>query len=161
MQEIIDMRGHLTLYLLNPGGAIIQTQSAKNRIVRTGRQLVAQLFAGVAGTPPTRVTHMGVGIDGTPPDDEQKSLIKPRDPRKPISPAIYEDFVDNEGTPNAVKRIRTRLTAEFDFTEANGNEPLREAAIFNEDGVMYNRVIFEPVTKTDAFKLALLWDIIF
>jgi hypothetical protein len=26
---------------------------------------------------------------------------------------------------------------------------------------MYNRVVFQDVTKTDAFKLTLLWDIVF
>jgi hypothetical protein len=62
-----------------------------------------------------------------------------------------------------VKRIRVGLTASFDFGEANGPEPLQEAGLFNAaaDGVMYNRVVFEPVTKTDAFKLTLLWEVVF
>lgn len=161
MQEQIDMQGYFTLRLLDAGGQIIQSQSHKNRIVKTGRQLVAQLFGGVPGTPPTRVTRMGVGTDGTPASDDQANLIKQRDPRKAIAAVTYEDLIENEGTPNAIKRIRARFTTEFDFNEANGNDPLREAAIFNESGVMYNRVVFEPVTKTDAFKLTLLWDIIF
>jgi hypothetical protein len=51
----------------------------------------------------------------------------------------------------------------FDFGEANGPEPLREAAIFTAaaDGTMYNRVVFDPVTKADTFKLTLIWDIVF
>ena len=70
----------------------------------------------------------------------------------------------SEGTgPDEVKRVRARLTAVFDFGDANGTEPLREAGIYTAEngGVMYNRVVFEPVTKTDAFKLTLLWDIVF
>jgi hypothetical protein len=40
---------------------------------------------------------------------------------------------------------------------------LREAGIFTavSGGVMYNRVVFDAVTKTNAFKLTLLWDITF
>ena len=51
----------------------------------------------------------------------------------------------------------------FDFGDANGAEPFREAGIFTAEngGVMYNRVVFDAVTKTDAFKLTLLWDIVF
>ncbi len=160
------MHGQLTLRLSNAVGQVIHEQHPKNRIVKAGRQLVAQLFAGVPGTPPTRVTQMGVGTDGTAVNDDQISLLAPRDissdrPRKDISEVVYEEFIENEGTPEEVKRIRVRLTAEFNFGEANGVEPLQEAAIFNTDGTMYNRVTFEEVTKTDAFKLTLLWDIVF
>ena len=66
--------------------------------------------------------------------------------------------------PRPAGRIRVSLQAVFDFNEANDPAvPLREAAIFTAaaGGVMYNRVVFEPVTKTDAFKLTLLWDVIF
>ena len=63
-----------------------------------------------------------------------------------------------------VKRTRLTLTAVFDFGEANDPAtPLSEAAIFTAAtaGVMYNRVVFAPVTKTNAFKLTLFWDIVF
>ncbi|NET38428.1 MAG: hypothetical protein F6K19_41605 [Cyanothece sp. SIO1E1] len=161
MQEQNDMRGRLKLCLVDRTGQVVHQQNPKNRIVKSGRQLVAQLFAGVPGTPPTQVTEMGVGTDGTPPNDEQTNLLTPRAPRKPIGAPAYEELIENEGTDNAIKRIRTILTTEFDFGEANGADPLREAAIFNTDGIMYNRVVFEPVTKTDAFKLTLLWEIVF
>ena len=56
-----------------------------------------------------------------------------------------------------------RWASEEDFGDANGTAPLREAGIFTAEtnGVMYNRVVFDPVTKTNAFKLTLLWDIVF
>ena len=59
--------------------------------------------------------------------------------------------------------MRANIRAVFDFAEANGVDPLREAGVFTAltDGVMYNRVIFDPVTKTGAFQLTLLWDITF
>lgn len=164
MQESIDMRGQLTLRLTDTNGHIFHQQHYKNRIVKTGRKLVAEMFAGItAGTLPTKVTHMAVGTDGTDPNDDQETLLAERSPRKPLSEVQYSEFVENPGTAQEVKRWRTSLTAVFEFEEANGTQPLREAAIFNAEtgGVMYNRVVFDPVTKTNAFKLTLLWDIIF
>jgi hypothetical protein len=135
----------------------------KNRIVTSGRNLVAQLFAGIAGgVPPSQVTHMAVGTDATGPADGDSGLRAERAPRRAISSVDYSEISEGSGG-SEVKRVRARLTAVFDFGDANGAEPLREAGIFTAEtgGVMYNRVVFDAVTKTDAFKLTLLWDIVF
>lgn len=163
MRETIEMRGALTLRLTNRDNEIVHQAHYKNRIVTTGRNLVAQMFSGVSdGVPPSKVTHIAVGTNATPPTDADTALKAERAPRKPISDVDYSEI--SEGTGSAeVKRVRARVTAVFDFGDANGAGALREAGIFTAetDGVMYNRVIFDPVTKTDAFKLTLLWDIVF
>ena len=93
-------------------------------------------------------------------------LLAQRGGRKPFTEVTYTDF--DEPVPGGggavVRRVRASVTAVFDFGEANDTTtPLREAGIFNAatGGVMYNRVVFEPVTKTNSFKLTLLWDIVF
>ena len=159
MDEKQEMRGYLTLRVSDEEGRTLYERPHKNRIVTSGRMLVAQMFGGVeSGPPPTQVTHMAVGTNGDAPADGDQALKAQRDDRKEISEVSYEEF--DEG---GVTRVRARLTAEFDFDEANGDEPLQEAGVFNaaDDGVMYNRVVFEEVTKTDAFKLTLIWDIVF
>jgi len=166
MQEQNNMRGEVTLRLTDAAGRVIHEQHRKNRIVRAGRQLVAQLFGGVAaGTPPTAVTHMGVGTDATAAADDQTALLAERAPRKAIAEITYSDFDEAQPGGGSVRRVRAALRAVFDFNEANGPVPLREAGIFTAaaagSGVMYNRVIFEPVTKTNAFQLTLLWEITF
>lgn len=157
------MSGILTLRVSDREGRLVHEQNCSNRIVTSGRRLVAQMFGGVtSGTPPSKVTHMAVGEGGTAPVDGDTGLRTQRDGRKPISEVTYEEF-DEPIQGGSIRRIRARLTAEFDFGEANGAEPLREAGVFNAatGGVMYNRVVFQDVTKTDAFKLTLLWDIVF
>jgi hypothetical protein len=159
MNERLDMHGQVTLRLTDRDGNVVAELHRCNRIVRTGRQLVAQLFVGVSGgTPPTQVTHMAVGTGAAPPADDQTGLAAERAPRKPIEERTFTDF-DDSGT----RRVRVSLRSVFDFAEANGPEPLREAAIFTaaSAGVMYNRVVFDPVTKTNAFQLTLLWEITF
>jgi hypothetical protein len=165
MNERIDMQGAVTVTLTDGDGRELTVLRQRNRIVRTGRQLVAQLFGGVtAGTPPARVTHMAVGTGDAAPADDQTALAAERAPRKPIAEVTYTDFDEVQTGGGTVRRVRVSLRALFDFGEANGPEPLREAAIFTADapgGVMYNRVVFPAVTKTAAFQLTLLWEITF
>jgi hypothetical protein len=109
---------------------------------------------------------MAIGTSATPPADDQTALGAERPPRKPIASLTYSDIDDPvPGQPGVtIKRVKASLTAVYDFGEGNdATTPLREAAIFTADtaGVMYNRVVFEPVTKTNAFQLTLLWDITF
>lgn len=166
MHEEINMSGAMTLQVSDREGRIVYERRQHNRIVKTGRDLVAKLFAGSeSGTPPSRVTHMAVGTDSTAATDDQTKLGKERPakkdtvPRKPIEPPTFSEFIEAGG----VKRVKVSLKAVFEFDEANDSEPLREAGIFTAatGGVMYNRVVFDPVTKTKDFKLTLLWDITF
>lgn len=162
-RERIDPRGALTVRLTDRDNRIVSERRYANRIVKSGRLMVAQMFAGgTAGPTPAQIGFIGVGTDGTAPADTQAALIAQRGTRAVVSERRYEDFVDGTGA-NTVARVRVVLTAVFDYGEANGAAPLREAGSFNSAtaGVMYNRVVFEPVTKTDAFKLTLLWDIEF
>jgi hypothetical protein len=159
MQETNDMRGRLTLRLIDRAGEIVAERSYHNRIVKSGRLLVAQMFGGVAdGSALNTISHIAVGTGGDKPDDRQTALIKERSPRRPIDKPAYSDLAERD-----VQRVKVSLTATFDYNDANGPEQLQEAALFNAEsgGVMYNRVTFEPVTKSNAFKLTLLWEVVF
>jgi hypothetical protein len=163
MQETNEMHGRVTLWLTDSAGNVHALQRRENRIVTSGRRLVAQLFGGIAsGTPPAKVTHMAVGTDATPPADNQTGLLAEVAGRKPITDVAYTEFTDTTGTTTA-QRVRVSLRALFDFGDANSATPLREAGIFTAPsaGVMYNRVTFDAVTKTNAFQLTLLWEVVF
>ncbi len=165
MLESMDMRGQCTLQLTDADGQVVHRRVQGNRIVKSGRRLVAQLFGGVtAGTPPTQVSHVAVGTDGTAPTDDDTALHAQRGDPNPITDVSYTDF--DEPVPSStdvIKRTRVSVTAVFDFDQANGPDPLREAGVLTAatGGVLYNRVVFDPVTKTNAFKLTVLWDIVF
>lgn len=157
------MRGQLTLRATDREGRLVEERVYKNRIVRVGRLLVAQMFGGVSSGPtPTKVTHLAVGTGGTAPTDDDTALGA-EVARKPISSVAFKDVTETSTTGELVKRVVVTVSAVYDFGEANGTTPLREAGVFNAatGGVMYNRVVFDPVTKTNTFKLTLLWDIYF
>ena len=160
MNDKQDMYGQLTLVCSDRDGQVVWRRQMRNHIVTTGRNLVAELFSGtISGAPPSAVTHMAVGTDATAEADTDAALVAQRGDRKAISSATLAQFVDA-----GVTRVRVSLQTVFDFNEANDAVvPLREAGIFTAaaGGVLYNRVVFPAVTKTDAFKLTLLWDIVF
>jgi len=162
MNEREDMHGQLTLSLTDEQGEIVLQISRKNRIVKAGRLLVAQLFAGISGgSPPSKVTHMAVGTDKTAATDDQTQLGA-EVARNPITDVTFTEFDDNSGG-STTRRVKATLKAIFDFNDANAAQPLQEAGIFtaSTSGVMYNRVVFDPVTKTKAFKLTMMWEITF
>jgi hypothetical protein len=160
MRDRLDPRGSLVLRVTDRSGRLVDERRHRNRIVLSGRQMIAELFSE-ATSPPGPISHMGVGTDGTPAADDQEDLLAQRDERREISERSVERVDEPTGSGEDVSRVRVNLTAVFDYDQANGDAPLREAASFNADGTMYNRVVFEPVTKTDAFKLTLLWEIVF
>jgi hypothetical protein len=62
---------------------------------------------------------------------------------------------------DATGRARVLLRLIGELGEDNANDTLREAGLFTDDNVMYNRVTFDTVTKSKQFKLTLVWEILF
>jgi hypothetical protein len=159
VHDIMDMRGDLRLILTDRHGVAAIDRRQPNRIVTSGRRLVAEMFGGqTTGLPRTPVTRMAVGTGSATASDGDTALGAQRGSGKPITKVEYGEFND----AGSVKRVRVQLTTQFGFAEANdASTPLREAGLFNDAGVLYSRVVFEPVTKTDTFELTLLWEIVF
>ncbi|MBE1610103.1 hypothetical protein [Actinopolymorpha pittospori] len=158
MRDHMDMAGRLTILVHDRAGQLVLDQRQHNRIVTSGRRLVAEMFGGTTGTPRTPISSIAVGTGNTAPADIDTALVARRGDPKAITKVEYSNFTDTQG----VARVRVQVTAQFDFGEANDpSTPLREAGLLNKDGVLYSRVVFKDVTKTDTFQLTLLWDIIF
>jgi hypothetical protein len=158
MKDRMEMSGRLTLVLRNRDGTVALERTQSNRIVASGRRLVAEMFAGnTIGGPRRPVSKIAVGEGSVAPADGDTVLGAPRGAAKPINQVEYLPVTAGE-----VARIRVRLTVQLDFGDANNPAvPLREAGLFNDADVLYSRVVFQPVTKTDTFQLTLIWDIDF
>jgi len=104
------MQGKVRLLGEDRAGRIVLDCTRSNRIVKTGRQLAAQLFAGVEGAPPSKVSHMAVGTGPKAPTDDQVALVSER-ARNPVTAPVYMEIVDAAG----VKRIKVSLQSVFDF----------------------------------------------
>ena len=162
LSESMDMKGRLRLKMTNRKGQVVLDQTANNAIVFSGRDMVAKLFSNIEIKP---ISHIGIGSGSTPVDAENDTALENeieiapgiRKAITPIDPALH--LVPAGG------KIKVMISAELDFAEGNG--AISEAGLFNletvgdSSAVMYNRVVFPVVTKTNQFKLTLVWEVLF
>jgi hypothetical protein len=153
IQDTMDIKGSLTIQKRDLNNQLVEEIHANNTIVTSGRRLVAQLFSKDFKDTIKPVSQIAIGCnDKAVSDDDQK--LGQEIFSKGINPIKDSDLVV---LPD--KRIKLTITADIPAEEGNGE--LKEAALFNEDQVMYNRVIFKPINKTPDFTLTLIWEITF
>ena len=154
LSEDLDIKGRLTLQKRNADDEIFAEIAVNNSIVLTGRDLVAKLFINEKITP---ISHVAVGTGATAVNSGNDTRLNNELFRK----AIGKIDPTQNLTTTTQGRKKVTITVELDFGEANG--ALTEAGLFNANtgGVMYNRVVFPAINKTQEFKLTLIWEIIF
>lgn len=154
LNDFIDMKGRLRIRMEDRAGKVAFEMEADNDIVLTGRDLVARLFINEAIDP---ISHLAVGTGNAAVNPESDEKLDNELFRKEIMPIDPTEHLTD--TEDGKKKVF--VSAELDFVEGNG--ALTEAGLFNSDtdGVMYNRVVFAPVNKTEDFKLVLVWEIVF
>jgi hypothetical protein len=153
IQDTMDIKGSLTIQKRDLNNQLVEEIHANNTIVTSGRRLVAQLFSKDFKDTIKPVSQIAIGGNDKAVSDDDVQLVQ-QILRKEINPIKDSDLVV---LPD--KRIKLTITADLQAEEGNGE--LKEAALFNEDQVMYNRVIFKPINKTPDFTLTLIWEITF
>ena len=154
IQDTMDIKGSLTIQKRDLNNQLVEEIRANNTIVTSGRKLVAQLFSKDFKDTIKPVSQIAIGGNDKAVSDDDLQLAEEIF-RKKINPIKDNDLVL---LPDS-KRIKLTITADLQAGEGNGE--LKEAALFNEDKVMYNRVIFKPINKTSDFTLTLIWEITF
>jgi hypothetical protein len=157
------MRALLHLELTTSDGSVVDTRDAHNTVLRSGGELVANLFSGGAGP----ITHMAVGTSDADPTATEMEALANDDgeggagltgaTRVAIPPELFRISVD-ETSQRVVVRVRATLPEDA----AIGT--VREAALVSrqgEDDVLYNRVVFPPIDKADDHDLTLFWEVEF
>lgn len=155
------MRAELRVELRDRDGALLLTRAAHNTVLRTGGQLIADLFSGRGGP----ITHMAVGTSGDDPtsvsvaalgNDDRTGRIT-GDAVAAVPPEAFAVTLD-EGRNRVLVKVRATLP------NAAGVGTLREAALASRRGeayVLYNRVVFAPIDKGGDHDLTLFWEIEF
>ncbi len=154
-KENIDITGKLIIRKYSLGHKLIQERRTYNEITIAGRQHVARLFnrnlISEKKENIERISTIGLGASNIKFDPQQENLV---------DPIGYIDINTIEEVPIG-DRIMLRMVGELDEKTCNGT--LREAGLFTKgsEPIMYNRVVFDTITKTEQFKLTLLWEITF
>ena len=154
--DSLNITGRLTVKKYTLDGKLVQEVKNHNDITMAGRKLVAALFNNkLAGSDNIeRVSQIKVGSSKNKFNAMDEDLISEVD-----TIDIQDIETDNDYSTPEGKRVKLTITGELD--EDQGNGELREAGLFTKNGVMYNRVTFDTITKSDKFKLTLIWEIIF
>lgn len=148
------MRAHLRVELKSTTGETIEVRQEYNSVLRGGADLLARLFAGQGDG----ITHMGVGTSDAPESDAFGTTTLSGATEVPISADAFQ--ID---PPDPVKRVvRVRVRGTVPAAAAVGT--VREAALLsrNDDSaILYNRVTFAPIEKTNDHELTLFWEVAF
>lgn len=153
------MKAKVHVVLSDSSGNQLDERRATNTVMRSGAQLLADLFAGT-GSP---ITHMAVGTSDSAPDDVERSELA-NDATGDDPPlegetraAIAADAFSAEVIPERrVVQVRVRGTLPADAAIGR----IREAGLVANDA-LYNRVIFAPIDKQDDHELTLFWEVEF
>jgi hypothetical protein len=98
------------------------------------------------------------------PESDNYLIAKINEESELINASVIEEDLPAKLDPTYLdggSDIMVTVSSTFGYEDANGT--LTEAGIFNSEngGVMYNRVVFPEISKTDKFTLSLIWKISF
>jgi hypothetical protein len=149
-------KGHLTLIVQSSDGRRLTTRSAHNLVLRVGAGLIAKLFAGAPSA--VAVNQVRVGFAKEAASTEVTALTPPEgniSPENLASPIQPQDFTIIADQPRAV---RVLVSATFNPKVELMN--VSEAGLMAGD-VLYNQVVFEPVTLRPGQNVTFFWEIDF
>lgn len=156
IKEELAMRGRLNIKLFDREGNLIGERRNNNKIVSSGRELVANLFGGTGVSP---ISHFSIGTGSSPTSDnasglEQIALINGSNDQKAISIGPVSSMGNSQW--------KVEINGVLTMAEGNGLD-ITEVGLFtaSPSPVMYNRVVFQEINKTSLFELQLFWEIIF
>lgn len=148
-------KGRLTL-LVHEHGRLTASRQVNNAVLRGGANLIAKLFTGVPDTAP--VNNVRVGFAREAGSVELTALTPPDiavDPAALRSPVAAKDFTIVSDQPNSIRvMVNALFKPTVELTDVS------EAGLFSGD-VLYNQVVFEPVTLRPGQDVTFFWEIDF
>lgn len=165
--------GRLHLVMIDPTTQTrVLDRWVPNIVTSAGRRLLAQLLTGMA----SGIVHVRFAVGGPTPNSDP-----PYDPDPYPAPAPENEQLANElqqvdteienvvmrddlGTPRAMVAISASLPADLE----DDPMPLREAGLIitttigdEQSSFLYNRVVFDTITKQPELQLTMTWEVIF
>ena len=157
IKERQGIRGRLTIELRNSEGKRVDGLVVNNVITMAGKGLLAQMFTGAAQGRPELSIAVGKGDSVASADDT--ALENKVDEAVATTPPIR--FEEDEGEQKVVATVTATLPA----TGTGIEQQLSEAGVIirlpGQDPVLYNRVTFPVVTKTENLEMAMTWEVMF
>jgi hypothetical protein len=144
------------MFVRGPDGELIAERRVTNIVLRQGASLVAKLFAGAADSSP--ITHVQVGFARESATPETIAL---KEPPVTVAPAALRTAVPRESfkiiadQPGAIK-----VAVNATFRPTVELKDVSEAGLM-AGSVLYNQVVFEPVTFRPGQDVTFFWEVDF
>jgi hypothetical protein len=148
-------KGKLTIEV-RAEGCLVAARQASNMVLRGGAGLIANLFTGAPNTAPVDAIGVGFAREGGAAD---LAALTPPDP--PVakealrSSVAAADFTIDAAQPGSIK-----VTVNAVFKPTVELKDVSEAGLLAGD-VLYNQVVFEPVTLRPGQDVTFFWEINF
>jgi hypothetical protein len=168
MREAQSPGGRLTITVRDPvTGAIVLTRRVRNLVTLAGRALLADLLTGaIAGFAKIEL------VVGGPPDPSNLAFT-PRPPSLddqalehllvavPVATETATEQLDEDGN----RRMVTLVSGTLEAVAGGDKLVLTEAGIqittTDDTKILYNRVVFDRITKEANLQMTLTWEVIF
>ncbi len=167
MREYQTPGGRLLITIRDPvTGAIVLERCIQNLVTLTGRRLLAEMLAGAAG-----VAQMHLLVGGPPSPADSGYQTRPaalgdtalQNPLRSV-PVVTSSPVQREESPGQT-RVFMQLSGTLEAEVGSPPLVMTEAgiSITKVDGtsVLYNRVVFDRITKQAEMQMTLTWEVIF
>jgi hypothetical protein len=159
VQERHGISGRLSILVRSPGGEWREVRSIHNLITRSGKEFLAKVFTGALQG---HVLHVAVGggDDDKAPTAEDTKLKHPHDQVRAAFDGPELRSVDGED------RVVVKVAANLPSLKNAETQILSEAGIVvvvpgQPDAVLYNRVKFDPISRSGSLEMKLTWEIMF
>jgi hypothetical protein len=160
MKETHALAGCLLIEAYDSSGLRVLQRRHPNLITNQGRILVAQLFSGVVQGISAKAIAIGVGTKDA--DASNTQLGQKVDQ---ANASLLDGGASGQAGPQTSSLT---LTAHFDPLPQAGasSQAITEAGILltpqgNNAPILYNRVVFAPITRTAQLSLDLSWEVSF
>jgi hypothetical protein len=137
-------------------GRLLACRQAPNMVLQSGADLIAKLFAGAPNTQPINTVQVGFAREAGAAD---LTALTPPDPpvakealQSPVAAANFTITADQPGMIKVIVNALFKPTVEL--------KDVSDAGLLAGD-VLYNQVVFEPVTLRPGQNVTFFWEINF
>jgi hypothetical protein len=168
MREHLNIGGRLTMRLRDPAtGAMVLERRVDNLVTLAGRALLAELLTGAVG-----FAQMELAVGG-PPDPADHGYQTPEARLTdvalahelqvvPVATEPAQQQLDGDGAPQRmVAQISGTLDAELGGEKLVMTEAGIKITRQDSNVVLYNRVVFDRITKEPNLQMTLTWEVMF
>ena len=142
LNEILPLKGELTVTVLDGEGKVKELKEFKNLIVQVGKNFLASAIINSSTSP---FTHMAIGTSSTPAANGDTTLG---------TEIARQAFTSSSVSTNVVTLSTT-------YAAGTGTGTITEAGIFNasSSGTLLSHVVFSAISKAAADSLVITWTI--